>query len=99
MMDRHSSDTNAKLLAVEVNDFEHGTLCSRCEKSITREAGRGFSYMKLFLVFLLCQVTILGLSFLAFHAFQRNTDATIQDIDQQDCKKLLIDASDTIIIS
>ncbi|KAF4774266.1 hypothetical protein HER10_EVM0010977 [Colletotrichum scovillei] len=83
-MDRDSSDTNAKLLAVEVNDLEHGTLCSRCEKSITREAGRGFSYMKLFLVFLLCQVTILGLSFLAFHAFQKNTDATIQDIDQQD---------------
>ncbi|KXH44073.1 hypothetical protein CSIM01_04377 [Colletotrichum simmondsii] len=83
-MDRHSSDSRAKLLAVEVNDLERNTLCSRCEKSITGETSSGSSYLKLFLVFLLCQVPISGLSFFAFHAFQRNINATIQGIDQQD---------------
>ncbi|KAK0377256.1 hypothetical protein CLIM01_05406 [Colletotrichum limetticola] len=83
-MDRHSSDTGAKLLVAEVSDLEHDTLCSRCEKSITGETSLGSWYLKLLLVFLLCQVPILGLSSLAFNAFQRNSNATIQGIDQQD---------------
>ncbi|OHE91932.1 hypothetical protein CORC01_12782 [Colletotrichum orchidophilum] len=84
-MDRDSSGLGVKLLAAEVNDSEHGPLCSRCEKAITGETSSSrFSRFKLLLVFFLCQIPILCLSFLAFHTFQTKTGDTSQGIDQQD---------------
>ncbi|EXF83920.1 hypothetical protein CFIO01_03943 [Colletotrichum fioriniae PJ7] len=84
-MNRDSSHMSAKLLAAEVSDLEQGKLCSRCEKAITGENSSGFSHLKLFLIFFLCQIPVLGLSFLAFHNFQTNNVGPVsKGIDQQD---------------
>lgn len=89
---------SAKLLAAEVSDLEQGGMCSRCEKAITGENSSGFSYLKLFLVFFLCQIPVLGLSFLTFHNFQTNNVGPVsRGIDQQDCKGFLVDISCQIV--